>query len=231
MRVKTTPAALLTQSAGRRESPSLSSLRWRAFCVSVCLLVYVPAVLLGAWAGVRLLPGAPDATSGFLSYDQQSLMRTALDVYGAVFFLTVIFFSLWVWRAAKTVRRMGIVVAVDTPGMAVWSFFLPVIWWWKPYAVVRALWQVAMDPDDWDNVAISQALPLWWTAWIAQWVAAIAGLGIETIVMGADKRYVEMTVIWVFAGFGIIGALSLLIVIMQTTRGLSRQLRNRQPVS
>jgi hypothetical protein len=231
MRVKTTPAAVLSQSSVRRDSPSLASLRLRAYAVYGCLLAYVPATILGAWAGAAFLPGTVDGTGEYLSYDQEKFMRWALEFYGVVFLLTVIFFSLWIWRAAKTLRRMGIVTAVGSPGAAVWSFFLPVIWWWKPYAVVRTLWQVAMDPNDWDNVAITQALPLWWSAWIGQWVSAFAVFGVEWIVMGSDKRYFEIVVLWVFAALGVVAALSLLIVVMQTTRGLGRQLRNRQPAS
>lgn len=224
MRLKMTPATVL--SSGRRESGSLSSLRLRAWVVSAFLLAYVPVVLLAGWAGVALLRGsAPEFST------QQQMLRMMLNLYGLVFGLTVIFFCLWVWRAAKTVRRMGITVSVETPGMAVWVFFIPIAWWWKPYAVVRTLWQVAMEPSDWDNVAITQALPLWWTAWIGQWLSAIAGVSIEFVVMGSDKSYLQVAAIWIFAICGVVAAMSLLTIIAQTTSRLGRQLRNRQPAA
>ena len=220
MRLNTTPAVVLSQAGGRRESTSLTSLRWRAWVASACLLIYVPLVLLAAWAGVRLLQGA--------AQDQQRMLHTLVNFNGLVFGLTVVFFCLWLWRAAKTVRRLGITVSVESPAMAVWTFFLPILWWWKPYAVVRTLWQVAMDPNDWDNVAITQALPLWWTAWIGQWVSALAGVSVQFVVMGTDKRYLQIAAIWTFAICGTVGALSLLAIIAQTTRRLAKQLRNRK---
>ena len=221
MRLKTTPATVLSQPGGRRESTSLSSLRWRAWVASAFLLAQVPLVLLAGWAGVALLRGQ--------SPGQEQMLRTVLNCYGLVFGLTVIFFCLWVWRAAKTVRRLGITVSVESPAMAVWTFFLPILWWWKPYGVVRTLWQVAMDPNDWDNVAITQALPLWWTAWIGQWVAALAGVAAQFVVMGADRRYLQVAAIWTFVVCGMVAALSLVTILAQTTRRLAKQLRNRIP--
>jgi hypothetical protein len=224
MRLKMTPATVL--SSGRRESVSLSSLRLRAWVVSAFLLAYVPLVLLAGWAGVVWLrDDVPEFSA------QERMLRMVLDLYGLVFVLTVIFFCLWVWRAAKTVRRLGITVSVESPGMAVWVFFIPIVWWWKPYAVVRTLWQVAMEPNDWDNVAITQALPLWWIAWIGQWLTAIAALSIELVVMGSDKRYLQIAAIWIFAICGAVAALCLFTIIAQTTHRLGKQLRNRQPAA
>jgi hypothetical protein len=211
MRVKTTPSPLVSStSSGRRESVSQTSLRWRT----------VGAV---AWmnsganvSGGRVLP---------------ELSRLVLEAYGVVFLLTIIFFCLWLWRAARTVRRLGVTLSHLRPSTAVTSFFVPLMWWWQPYATVRTIWQAAMDPNDWDNVAISQSLPLWWIMWIGQWVAAVAVVGIEMVVMGAEKHFLQTTAIWIFAGCGVVSALSLITVIVQASGGLRRQLRNRTPAA
>jgi Domain of unknown function (DUF4328) len=231
MRVKTTPSIVASPQGGRREreSGSLASLRWRTALVTACLLAYVPCLLAAAWAGIMLLPGAGDAAA-WGPLGQPHFLKVVLGVYGGVFLLAILGFCLWLWRAAKTVRRLGVTMSVDRPGMAVMYFFVPIAWWFKPYATVRTIWQVAMDPNDWDNVAISQTLPLWWIMWIAQWVALGAVIGIETIVMGAEKRFLETIAIWIFAGCGVVATLSLLAVILQISGGLRRQLRNRQPI-
>jgi len=231
MRLKTTPHTVLSQAGGRRESASLASLRLRAALLVVSLLAYIPVALLAAWAASSMLPAMAQPEGKAPLADQPELLKLMPVLFGVVFLLTIIFFCCWIWRVARTVRRLGITVLVERPGSAVLVFFLPVIWWWQPYTVVRTFWQVATDPNDWDNVAISQALPLWWTAWIGQWIALLAGLGIEWAVMGPEKRFLETSAMWIFAGCGVVSALCLLAIVLQTTAGLSRQLRNRQPVS
>lgn len=215
-----TPAPLPT-GRRERESGSLTSLRWRTLAVTICLLVYMPVLLAAAWAGAGLLPGE----DGIVLWSHRKVLT--LQAYGVVAVMVIVFFCLWLWRAAKSVRRLGVTVSVEQPGMAVLYFFIPVAWWYKPYAIVRTIWQVAMDPADWDNVAISQALPLWWIMWILQWAAALVIIGVELLVMSADKRFLQTVGIWIFAGCGLVATLSLLAVIRQTSAGLRRQLRSR----
>ncbi len=235
MQVKTTPTAMMAGSSGasgrrERETGSQTSLRWRALALTICLLVYIPLLLAASWAGVTLLRSA-QAGPPAMAPAHAHMLKTIIGVYTGVLLITMVFFCLWLWRAARTVRRLGVLAQADRPGTAVMSFFIPIIWWYKPYATVRTIWQVAMNPNDWDNVAIAQSLPLWWLMWIGQWAAAVAVFGAEMVVMSADKWFLQIVAIWIFAGCGVVGAACLLAIVAQATAGLRRQLRNRIPVS
>ena len=49
-----------------------------------------------------------------------------------------------------------------SPAWAVGWFFVPIAWLWKPFQVVREIWQVSADAPTWRDVEVPALLRIWW---------------------------------------------------------------------
>lgn len=102
-----------------------------------------------------------------------------LAVYG-----TVILVPLWTRRANHNAGQLGAAEMTFTPSWAAGWYFLPPGLLWKPYLVMKEIWQVSVDPGDWRSQRGSPLLDWWWALWlIAVWgellVFAVARLALE----------------------------------------------------
>jgi len=217
-----TAAAAARKTVSRRESTTPKSLRWRAAAASLCLLAYAPVALYSAWIAVAFLSNRDQASNAEL--DRVTLVA---DVYGGFFLLGVISICLWLWKMVKAVRRLGATNEASSPNTAVAYFFVPPFCFWKPYLIVRAVWQSAIDPRDADNIPVSQILPLWWTAWLTQWVTLIMFFIFEYVMLGVpQKPMLEIIDVWIFFACSTVAALCLVVIIIQSTRNLNHYLRS-----
>ena len=80
--------------------------------------------------------------------------------------ITAFLFCLWVVDAQRNVRDLGAEHLTFTPGWAVGWFFVPIANLWKPYQMMRELWQASARPDNWPAVDVPPLVGLWWGAWI-----------------------------------------------------------------
>src|SRR5262249_34683580 len=80
---------------------------------------------------------------------------------GGVFIACAVLFCMWIHRAASNALASGRNYGFDfTPGWAVGYFFVPIANLWRPYQIVRAIWDSA-------NAGNSSVVGLWWGVWIA----------------------------------------------------------------
>ena len=207
-------------------SASTFSLRWRARLAGLSLLAYVPLLLMMGWVTDTIIETRPD-----FSPEQRALANLVGYTLLTVFLIGALAVSLWVWRASKILRRLGAVTPAYSAPLAVASFYIPVWNLWRPYVVVRAIWQASINPNDWDNVAVSQVLPLWWLAWLGHAGSLLVGMALEPIVIGEHRQFMESIVLILFVGSGVVGALCLLSIIRRTTHRLIHQLNARRTVN
>src|SRR5208282_5504877 len=83
-----------------------------------------------------------------------------------LFFVTVVVFSCWIYRANKNVWALGALGLRFTPGWALGYFFIPIIWLWKPYQAMKDLWRASKNPGAWQTIKPGSILRIWWTLWI-----------------------------------------------------------------
>jgi hypothetical protein len=86
--------------------------------------------------------------------------------YLGLLLITAFVFCLWVVDAQRNVRDLGAEHLTFTPGWAVGWFFVPIANLWKPYQMMRELWQASARPDNWPAVDVPPLLGAWWGAWI-----------------------------------------------------------------
>ncbi len=87
-------------------------------------------------------------------------------IYTLVYVVTAIAFLMWVYRMNKNCHHFGAHDMEFTSGWAVGWFFIPIANLWKPYQVMKEIWQVSTDPFSWQVEESSGVVSFWWGVWI-----------------------------------------------------------------
>ena len=85
-----------------------------------------------------------------------------------VYVTTVVFFLMWLYRAANNLRAFDPWVRPTySPGWAVGYFFIPFINLVVPYRAVKEVWQKSALPDEVNlDPSPPATFPLWWMFWL-----------------------------------------------------------------
>jgi hypothetical protein len=84
----------------------------------------------------------------------------------AIFFITTIVFSRWIYVVNANKWGLGATGMRFTPGWAVGSFFVPIVSLYEPYRAMKELWLVSADPLLWQHQRRGAILPWWWFFWL-----------------------------------------------------------------
>lgn len=99
---------------------------------------------------------------------------TVAILHFLVFIATAVLFSMWIYRASRNLRALGIPKQTleYSPGWAVGSFFVPILNLFVPFRAVKEIW-VKSDPNLDSAINFSpqgSAIPAfigwWWASWI-----------------------------------------------------------------
>jgi hypothetical protein len=139
------------------------------------------AILHAFMAGGVL--GGPDAAAAgeeTLSV-AEALNAVVLLLNFFAYVAAVVAFLLWVHRAYSNLRPLGARQLNDTPGMAVGSFFIPILNLFRPYKAVREIWRWSKPVEDAGSeiaglsFTADTGAPLvgwWWGLWITSSVVS-----------------------------------------------------------
>jgi hypothetical protein len=87
------------------------------------------------------------------------------------YWITVVFFCMWVYRAYDNVRAFNPWNRLNySRGLAVGSFFIPFMNLVVPYRVVKEIWQKSGPPDE--GLLSEPNPPAWFPAWWLFWILA-----------------------------------------------------------
>jgi len=106
---------------------------------------------------------------------------------------TVIVFSFWIVRANTNVRIFGARGLRFSPGMALGSFFIPVLNFWRPCQAMSDLWRASHSPSSWEETDTGQVLPLWWGCWL---ITALTGQIGFRLMMRAEELDEILAATW-----------------------------------
>jgi hypothetical protein len=100
--------------------------------------------------------------------------------YGAlqmlVFLAAGIASAVWLYRAQQRVRALGAeALSVGPVGQILW-FVVPIATLFMPVRGVSELRRASIDPRDWEAVAGSLVLKLWWACWLISGTGNAAAL-------------------------------------------------------
>jgi len=74
---------------------------------------------------------------------------------------TSILFLMWIYRANSNARQLGAQGMKFSPGWSVGFYFIPILWFWKPYQAMKEIWQASKAPSSWKSEKPGSILP-WW---------------------------------------------------------------------
>lgn len=75
---------------------------------------------------------------------------------------TNLLFLIWVHRANFNSHQLGAQDMKFSPGWAVAYYFIPILWFWKPYQAMKEIWLTSKAPQAWQSIASGTIVPWWW---------------------------------------------------------------------
>ena len=116
---------------------------------------------------------------GHISLDESAELTGAAALYVAVgltdvllSLVTIIVFSLWIYRAAANIVAAGTVGFDYTPGWAVGWYFVPIANLFKPYAAMRQIWNASHGGQGDELERPEGLLAIWWGCWLLANIAS-----------------------------------------------------------
>lgn len=101
-------------------------------------------------------------------------------LYIGAFVVAAVSFLVWLNRASSNLPALAVEDQRFSPGWAVGWWFVPIFWLWRPYQVVKEVWQgshpdgVNPGPLHWRDAPVSPLLGHWWATWLASnWLSTI----------------------------------------------------------
>lgn len=163
-------------------NPGYASVHRRAKWVIGLFVVLIVGSLLAAaislWTinlGSRCLAGAACTLAEAQALEMSELVLGIVQF--VVLLATSIMFLVWLHGAYKYTSTFASTPLQYTPGWAVGWWFVPILWLWKPYQVMRELWVVSMPSADSTNPAqppkSAGVLVWWWVAYLTMNVVSI----------------------------------------------------------
>lgn len=143
---------------------------------------YALALMVGFWASLQDYTNVHNALSG------QYMTLEGLDnfdvVYGVatltelvLYLLVIVLFCVWLLRAGRNIRALGVEGMMQSEESRVIWFFVPVAQLVLPLQGIRELWRASAseDHDDWRTVSAPAWLHGWWSLWLVSFWTGIAG--------------------------------------------------------
>jgi hypothetical protein len=159
--------------------------------IAFCLVVLVDAI--AAFIDMERI----DLVSRIISGENYTLEEAdasdnAFATVGIVqliaFIVAAIVFLIWIYRASKNLRALGIQNQKYSPGWAIGWFFIPFANWVLPFLVTKEIWKAsdpkAMDAESWRSTSVSPIVPAWWVLYV---VSSIGGNIVARIALGGGE--------------------------------------------
>jgi hypothetical protein len=119
-------------------------------------------LLLRATGGSRLALEAREA--------QFTTNAILLWIQVMLFVATAVAFLAWLFQARVNLRAFGVRRPKYSRGWVVWSFLVPLVNFFRPYQVIREIWQASdarsHDAFNWRSLPVSKLLPAWWALFV-----------------------------------------------------------------
>jgi hypothetical protein len=128
-----------------------------------------------------------EVVGGFGDPQQQGIALIGLGgvmmLNGLMYFVTAVFFLIWMNRAHKSAQGLGETFFEHTSASAVWWWFVPIASLWKPMQVMKEIYAASGPLDDLQG---DNMISTWWGLWIAMnFTAGCQGYGGEASEVGS----------------------------------------------
>jgi hypothetical protein len=142
------------------------------FLIAGILLAVISLVVTNAEDELidRLLAGERVSDS---EIDDNDLLVLSVAMVGVVLYIaTVVVFSMWIHRVSANLKPLDVSDQRFTPAWAVGWWFIPIMWLWRPYQVVKEIlkgsdpYYVGDRAGNWEQAPVWRWLGWWWGIWI-----------------------------------------------------------------
>ena len=151
------------------------------FCLLLLGIVLI-ASIISTIVEISLLQQVADGEAISEAQADSNDSRQALIgwVYIGVFVVSAIMFLVWISHASNNLVPLGAEGQQHSPGWAVGSWFVPVVWLYRPYQVMKEIWkgshsEIAGEQGPWSDAPVSRLLGFWWATWLVSswgdWIA------------------------------------------------------------
>ena len=113
----------------------------------------------------RLERGAFILQAEIIEYDSQ--LQLLSDSFLIVLLVSTLAFILWNVRVLRNLEPLGRNPESSTRDAILW-WFVPLLWLWKPYMVMREIWAMSHDEGQQHRLLI-----VWWASWLMAHLAFI----------------------------------------------------------
>lgn len=166
--------------------PAKSLANWATLFLAVYGIVAIVSIVSTiAEIGLlqRLESGGVVTEAEAASSDNRQAIIGYLHI--SVFVVAAIAFLAWIYRASNNLVPLGVDNQEFSPGGAVVWWFVPIASLFRPYQVMKELWQgsyPSLGPDGLDSLTdapVSPLLGFWWFTWLlGTWVGGNLALKI-----------------------------------------------------
>jgi hypothetical protein len=104
----------------------------------------------------------------------------------ALFVVTDIVFLTWIHRVNRNARALGAEGMRFTPGWSVGWFFVPIMNLWRPFQVMREIWQASAQPGNWRAVQAPPLLGWWWAMFLGRQILGQIGHRLSDSIRSVD---------------------------------------------
>ncbi len=116
-----------------------------------------------------------------------------------IFVSTVIVFLVWIHRAYRNLRAFGVHNLKYSSKWAVWGFFVPILFFYRPFQVVREIWKASdpylTDESSWQNQPTPSLLKWWWALFLITHFAVSGGWRVEISIEATYPAYIVAAVL------------------------------------
>ena len=136
-------------------------------------------LIAGFFLVAAVLIGQIAELMGIVSLEENVELTGASSLYAIIglvdvllALVTVVFFSMWIYRAAANVIAAGTQGFEYTAGWAIGWYFIPIANLFKPFSAMRQIWN-ASHGEQGDRLDHANGLlALWWGCWIFSNIAS-----------------------------------------------------------
>lgn len=155
-------------------SGATTSARRLARAVKILLVIHAGLLFAGLYAHLsiyRLYSAMPELY-WHLPLPARDYQKFAILAQLSTFFITAVFFLLWTYRSYRNLSALSGRDLRFSPGWAVGWYFVPIMNLFRPYQVMKEIWE-GSDPEAdpsrpgaWEERPVSPLLPGWWGLWL-----------------------------------------------------------------
>lgn len=123
--------------------------------------------------GGELSSVATDGNHAFTPDDGDDAGRLLEWLGWAVNVVFIVPYFMWLYRTVQNCRNFSFIMRFS-PEWAVWCYFIPPVFFFRPLQVMQEVWKVSRNPRTWHNDRPSIFVGLWWLLTLATGALALS---------------------------------------------------------